>query len=89
VFFKLKATLCRGGISSLHGAVTPGEIPGEINASLWLLKLYYLMLLSSLNIIVLLFEINMTVEISYNVGLIEYYFIDIASKRTNTSVPIC
>jgi len=38
-------------------------------------KLYYLMLLLPLSIIVLLFEIIMTVEISYNVGLIEYSFI--------------
>jgi len=31
VFFKLKATLYRGGFSSLHGAAAPGEIPGETN----------------------------------------------------------
>jgi len=36
------------------------------------------MLLLPLNIIVLLFEVIMTVEISYYVGLIEYSFIDIA-----------
>jgi len=37
-----------------------------------------------------LFEINMTVKMSYNVGLIEYSFIDIALiNHTNTSVPLC
>jgi len=55
---------------------------------MWLLKLYYLMLLLPLNIIVLLFEIIMTVNISYNVGLglIEYSFIDIASIKTHQHI---
>jgi len=53
---------------------------------MWLLKLYYLMLLLPLNIIVLKFEIIMTVKISYNVGLIEYSFIDIASRERHQHI---
>jgi len=53
---------------------------------MWLLKLYYLILLLSLNIIVLLFEIIMKVEISYNASLIEYSFIDIALIKTHQNI---
>jgi len=53
---------------------------------MWLLKLYYLMLLRPLNIIVLLFTIIMTVEISYNLGLIEFSFVDIATIKTHQNI---
>jgi len=52
----------------------------------WFLKLYYLMLLLPLNIIVLLIEIIMTVEILYNLGVIEYSFIDISSIKTHQHI---
>jgi len=53
---------------------------------MWLPKLYYLMLLVPLNIILHLFKIIMTVEISYNVGLIEYLFIGIAFIKTHQHI---
>jgi len=44
------------------------------------------MLLLPLNITVLLFEIIITVELSYNVGLLEYLFIDIALIKTHQNI---
>jgi len=43
------------------------------------------MFMLPLNIIVLLFEITL----SYNVGLIEYLFIEIASIKTHQHIGLC
>jgi len=52
---------------------------------MWL-QLYYLKLILPLNILALLLYIIMTVEISYNGGLIEYLFMDIVLIKTHQHI---